>query len=164
MRSVGAERGQVGVHASAMGAAIRAPAHVPLDNPHLCVRVLVCLAERDPGPHVKQVPHSRTVVPGAGDVGHVTGDRCVGVKPPLLGEDACDATDDGLGNRHQQVWRVGPHPPEVSIKHDPAVVHDEDGVGPGVREHRAERRMAGLETSDSDVIRHKRSVSILQRP
>ena len=114
--------------------------------------------------HVEQVPHTRPVVPGTGDLGHVAGDRCVGVQPPLLGEDAGDAADDGLRNRHQQMRHVLPHPPEVTLEHNPAVVHDEDGVGPGVREHFTERRRARLETSDGDVVRLERMVGMVERP
>jgi hypothetical protein len=82
----------------------------------------------------------------------------------MLGEDAGDATDDGFGHRHQQVWRVDAHRPEVTFEYDPAVVHYEDGVSPGVREHRPERRRAGLKASGRDIIYHKQIVGILERP
>ena len=75
VRPLRGQRGEIGVQAGALVVASWTPAHVALDDAHLGVGVLVCLAERDAGAHVEEVSHGGPVVTGAGDLRNVLRDR-----------------------------------------------------------------------------------------
>ena len=152
VRPLRGQRGEIGVQAGALVLASWTPADVALDDAHLCVGVLVRLAERDAGAHVEEMSHGGPVITGAGDLRNVLRDRRLGVQAALGGEDSADAPHDGLRDRHQQVRRVGPHLTEVAFEDDLAVVQHDDGVGPRVRQHLPDGGRTGAEPRHGDVV------------
>ena len=152
MRPLGGQQGEIGVQAAALALASRTPADVTLDDAHVCVGVLVRLAERDAGAHVEELSHGGPVITGAGDLRNVLRDRRLGVQAAPGGKDSADTSHDGLRHRHQQVSRVCPHLAEVAFEDDLAVVKHDDGVGPRVRQHLPDGGRTGTEPRDGDVV------------
>ncbi len=74
------------------------------DPGELAVRIDVVLGMgRAGGAHVEQITHADVRAAAVGEFGHVVGRRQVGLEGAVGDEDAGDAADDGLRDRHEGV-------------------------------------------------------------
>ena len=145
VRPAVAQRGQVRVGAGRVTGLGRAPAHGAFHDPDLGVRCGVRLAERDPGPHVEQVPDRGARVSRPADLGHVGRDRGLEVEQAPACQHPGRAAQDRLGHRHEQVPGAGGHAVVVPLGHDLAIVQDDEGVGVRVVKHVRDRRCTAVD-------------------
>ena len=120
------------------------------------VVVVVVLEEVGARSHVDHVLHRGTVEAGASELGGDFGDQIVGPQQTAPDRDAQRRTGERLRHAHQQVRGVRRHPVQVTLEHDPSVVHDADAVTHASFELLAPCRRAG------DVTAHRHLIEWLQ--
>ncbi len=119
-------------------------------GPDLGLRVGVVLAELQARGHVEHLAHGGVAEGRGRELGHVVGDRLVGVERAFGHQHRAQRADHRLGDRHGAVLAVVLQHAEVALVDHAAAVQHEDAVGvgggqrcvPGHGRLRAERREA----------------------